>query len=461
VPLMVTAHSNLASGGWMVVVTHTGAWVTGPPAAPRRVLMDGMNPYPAGRSSRASTHLMLLVLVPLLALLAAVTPPAGADAPSSVPGAVTGAAGGWTAAVAAVEPGCHPAVEGTAAAAAGGGTVRGFAHWATVDSDCRDDRAWYFQGRRGHWSQSRSPYRGEILAVAVDRTATYLLYWAAGPSGLLDQVLLGRRLHSGRYLRPRLLSRLQGGAVDTGVQGAALVAAGGKWWAVWAQGPDAGVLPLPMLFQAKTLGGAQATRQITFRADLNTFPALALTRDRHGRPSGALLAWSNGKLVPSRIEEVLVENDDIRLARAGLSGRWSSRLVSRGSYDLQVDANLAQARGTTYLAWSRELPDGDEQTRRVLVSDNPGVTPPHVFRTPGGGPKLAVKGKTVYLMWQPLDPNTIFVARRTTGAWTGQTVAVTAGPTRFQFPLLLTVTAGKLTALVLRAGIGVFAVSER
>jgi hypothetical protein len=63
-------------------------------------------------------------------------------------------------------------------------------------------------------------------------------------------------------------------------------------------------------------------------------------------------------------------------------------------------------------------------------------------------------------MWQPLDPNTIFVARRTAGTWTGQTVGVTPGPTRFQFPLLLTVTAGKLTALVLRAGSGVFAVSE-
>jgi hypothetical protein len=53
------------------------------------------------------------------------------------------------------------------------------------------------------------------------------------------------------------------------------------------------------------------------------------------------------------------------------------------------------------------------------------------------------------------------VAKRTAGTWTGQLVGVSAGPTRFQFPLLLTVTAGKLTALVLRAGTGVFAVSER
>jgi hypothetical protein len=420
--------------------------------------VDGITDHPTDRSSRASTPLMLLVLVTLLSLAAGLTPAAGAPAPATAAG---GAGHGWTAAVAAVEPRCHPEVEGTAAAAAGGGMIRGFAHWATVDSDCRDDRAWYFQGRRGRWAQSRSPYRGEVLAVAVDRSATYLLYWAAGPSGLLDQVLLGGRLHNGRYLRPRLLSRLRGGAVDTGVQGAALVAAGGRWWAVWAQGPDAGVLPLPMLFQAKTLGGAQATRQITFRADLNTLPTLALTRDRHGRPTGALLAWSNGKLVPSRTQEVLVENDDIRLARAGLSGHWSSRLVSRGSYDLQVQANLAQARGTTYLAWNRELPDGDEQTRRVLVTDHPGVTPPHVFGTPGGGPKLAIKDKTVCLMWQALDPNSIVVARRTAGAWTGQLVVVTAGPTRFQFPLLLAVTAGKLTALVLRAGTGVFAISER
>jgi hypothetical protein len=97
----------------------------------------------------------------------------------------------------------------------------------------------------------------------------------------------------------------------------------------------------------------------------------------------------------------------------------------------------------------------------VLFTDNPGGSPPHVFRTPGGGPKIAVKGRTVSLMWQTLDPNTIFVARRTAGSWTGEAVRVTAGPTEFQIPLLLTVTAGKRTALVLRVRSGVFAVSER
>ena len=425
--------------------------------------MDGIKDPPTNRPSKASTYLVLLVVwVTLLSLLAALTPAAAALAPGGV-GAATGAArGGWAAAVAAVDPRCHPDVEGTAAAAASGGTVHGFARWAIAGSDCRDDRAWYFQGRRGHWTQSRSPYRGEMLAVAVDRTGTYLLYFGGQPTP--DRVLLGKRLHNGRYLAPRLLSRLQGAAVNTGVQGAGLVAAGGKWWAVWSQGvPADPTAPPPpaMLFQAKTIGGAQATRQITFRPAQNLVPVLALTRDRRHHPSGALLAWSNGKVVP-QTGGGFVEIHDIRLARAGLSGRWSSRLVSPGPYDVQFAGSLAWARGTTYLAWDREHPDVGEATRRVRFTDDPGVSPPHVFRTPGGGPKLAVKGTTVYLMWQTLDPNAIFVARRTAGSWTGEAVRVTAGPTEFQIPLLLTVTApGKLTALVLRVRSGVFAVTQR
>jgi hypothetical protein len=277
-------------------------------------------------------------------------------------------------------------------------------------------------------------------------------------------VLLGKRLHNGRYLAPRLLSRLQGAAVNTAVQGAALVAAGGKWWAVWSQGTPADPTAPPppaMLFQAKTIGGAQASRQITFRPAQNLVPVLALIRDRHSHPSGALLAWSNGKVVPSQTGNGFVEVHDIRLARAGLSGRWASQLVSPGPYDVQFAGSLAWARGTTYLAWDREHPDVGEATRRVLFTDNPGGSPPHVFRTPGGGPKIAVKGRSVSLMWQTLDPNTILVARRTAGIWTGEAVRVTAGPTEFQIPLLLTVTAGKRTALVLRVRSGVFAVSER
>jgi hypothetical protein len=428
--------------------------------------MDGIGRHPTPRRIlRSSGRVLLIVCAVLLAGLAL---PAWADTPARGVGAGPAAARtGWTPAVPVVDPGCHPDLTGTAAAAASsGGTVHGFAHYATGGfSDCRDDRAWYFQGRRSRWTQSRSPYQGEVLAAAADRAATYLLYLGRGPGGRFDQILLGKRLHHGRYLPPRLLSRLEGTAVNTSVQGAALVAAGGKWWAVWAQAlhdPNSEVPP-PMLFQAKTIGGAQATRQITFRPDQNTLPALALTRDGHGRVTGALLAWSNGVFVPSRQGGFNVENDDIRLARAGLSGRWSSHLVSRGTYDLQVNANLVRARRATYLAWDRQLPDGDPATRRVLFTDHPGVTPPHVFRTPGGAPKIAVKGRTVSVMWATLDPNTIFVAGRTAWSWTGQAVRVTPGPTLLQIPLLLTVSGGKLTALVLswEARNRVFAVSQR
>jgi hypothetical protein len=428
--------------------------------------MDGIGRYPTPRRTPRSSGRVLLIACAVL--LAGLALPAWAHTPGPGVGAGPAAARtGWTPAVPVVDPGCHPDLTGTAAAAASGGTVHGFAHYATEGfSDCRDDRAWYFQGRRSRWTQSRSPYQGEVLAAAADRAATYLLYLGRGPGGRFDQVLLGKRLHHGRYLPPRLLSRLEGTAVNTSVQGAALVAAGGKWWAVWAQALDDPnfEVPPPMLFQAKTIGGAQATRQITFRPDQNTLPALALTRAGHGRVTGALLAWSNGVFVPSRQGGFNVENDDIRLASAGLSGRWSSRLVSRGTYDLQLNANLVRTRRASYLAWDRELPDIDPATLRVLFTDHPGVTPPHEFRTPrGGAPKIAAKGRTVSVMWATLDPNTIFVASRTARSWTGQAVRVTPGPTQLQIPLLLTVSGGKLTALVLswETRNRVFAVSQR
>lgn len=133
-----------------------------------------------------------------------------------------------------------------------------------------------------------------------------------------------------------------------------------------------------------------------------------------------------------------------------------------GTYDLQLGATLARVRRRTYLAWDRQSPDIDPRTSRVRFTDDPsGATPLRVFATPGGAPKLAGKGKTVYLMWQTLDPNTIFVVRRTAGTCTGQTVRVTPGVTQFQVPLLLTVSGGKLTVLVLsgEARNRVFAVS--
>jgi hypothetical protein len=144
-----------------------------------------------------------VLLVACTVLLAGLALPAWAHPPGR--GAVAApAVAGWTAAVPVVDPRCHPDLGGTAAAAASGATVHGFAHWPPGEfTDCRDDRVWYFQGRRSHWTQARSPYRGDVLAAAADQTATYLLYLGRGPGGALDQVLLGRRLHRGGRLPDR------------------------------------------------------------------------------------------------------------------------------------------------------------------------------------------------------------------------------------------------------------------
>ncbi|NLT53327.1 MAG: hypothetical protein GXX79_01910, partial [Actinomycetales bacterium] len=180
-----------------------------------------------------------------------------------------------TSPVTVVDPRCEPDVGSAQAAAGPDGRVHGFA--AYVRGTCTDERMWYFEGRGSRWTQARSPYRGEVLAVADDGTGTWVLYLDT-PS--YDRVVLGRRLGRGRWARPQVLSRLVGSALGSGVQGADLVASHGRWWAVWAQG-----LPEPyasasstMLFQAKTLGGVRRAHRITGAAagQDEARPALAL-----------------------------------------------------------------------------------------------------------------------------------------------------------------------------------------
>jgi hypothetical protein len=51
-----------------------------------------------------------------------------------------------------------------------------------------------------------------------------------------------------------------------------------------------------------------------------------------------------------------------------LTALWRTR-----SYDLQLDATLAQAGRRTHLAWDRQSPDIDPRTSRVRFTDDPSV----------------------------------------------------------------------------------------
>jgi hypothetical protein len=368
----------------------------------------------------------------------------------------------WTSPVVVVDPRCQPDF-GTAVAASGAyGLVHGFANY--VRGTCGDSSAWYFQGTAGRWTQTRSPYQGDVLAVADDGTSTWILY-LDGRS--YDRVLLGRRLHTGRWFFPPVLSRLVGSAVGSGVQGASLVASGGRWWAVWAQAlPDPqSSSPATTLFQAKTLGGTQSAHRITSvtSAYPESRPALALTRDAHGRPTGAVLAWARD--VGSHA--AFVENDELWCGRAGLGGRWTTSTwlsVPAAAHPYALTPALARVGGTTWMAWARQSMDVEAPVdSRVLVTSDPahaGSARP--FATGGSNVVVAATTTRVDLAWQATDVATIAVATRKAGRWSARIVQ--PGPDEIRVrPLLVTSANGRLTVLFQSQDTNgrLFAITER
>lgn len=364
-----------------------------------------------GRLRRTRIVAALILSIPPAATgLAA---PAATAAPAR-PGA------SWSSPVTALDPGCEPDFSSAAATADAAGRIHGFASF--VRGTCTGDPLWYAEGRSGRWTQELSPYHGEVLATAADATGSWLLYLDAGG---YDRVMLTRRSPTGRWSPPRTLSRLEGSAVGSGVQGAALVAADGRWWAVWAQAlPDPeSSSPATRLFQAKTLGGTRSARPIgAVPATMQeTGPALALVTDRRGRPAGAVLTWARD--VEGAVTHT--QNDQLRYARAGLDGRWSARVsVPAGPTPAALHPALFRSAGTTWLAWQRQSLDLDgPATSDILISRHPaapGAAP--VFTAAGGAPVIGAGAGRVAVAWPTADRGGIVVATRAGAGWATHTV---------------------------------------
>jgi hypothetical protein len=144
-----------------------------------------------------------------------------------VPG-TAGAAGSWRPALALVRP---PA--GTAAVAGEYG-ADGLFHGFTTERG-QAQTVLYLQGTGARWARSVSPYRGLVLAAAVDGGATYVMY--EPPSGGLS---LGVRTAAGKYLPARGLWTLPPGDplenrnVQLVYTGARLFVHNGHWQAFWS-----------------------------------------------------------------------------------------------------------------------------------------------------------------------------------------------------------------------------------
>ena len=192
-----------------------------------------------------------------------------------------------------------------AAAVDEGGLVHGF---ATVTGRAPGEVR-YFEGRGSSWTVLATPYRGDVLSVAVDRTGTYVLHRAA------DGLRLSKRLRDGRWTGGHLLVP-QAAVPPVASVEADLVAVDGRWWAVWSWLPAAQM----DVFEAGTVGGAFRTGRVTGSLAPDRAPTLALT------PGGAALVWQRG--------------GDLWTATAERPGAWTGSrplVVAASAPDLVVD----------------------------------------------------------------------------------------------------------------------------
>jgi hypothetical protein len=260
------------------------------------------------------------------------------------------------------------------------GMVRGFVEFE--GGTLGDDRPiTYYEGSGTHWTTLPSPYRGAVMGVAWDGSATYLLY-AAG-----DGIRITKHTASG-FTGGRVISPYDGNLSPSGD----VVAAGGNWWAVWNEpvGPG-GEFAQTDLFQALTLGRGHFhdginRQRITFDPLMDGNPSLTLAPDG-GSGGHAVLAWT-------RDDGMRGESSAIRFARAAFDGRWSSQLYRTGGH---------WAAAPDLFTYGPQVFAAYQLDGRIIQATNPpaGVVT-NRFRTPGGGPRVASSYGHTFVAWTSL-----------------------------------------------------------
>jgi hypothetical protein len=307
------------------------------------------------------------------------------------------AADSFSAPTTVVAPPCA-AGAGRSDAAIGASTIRGFASF-----DACSRAIYYFQGGTQGYTRVLSPYRGVVLGVDADETATYLVYLMTDTAGNASGIGVTKRSHAGAFAATRVLSTAAGSQVVTPT--ADIGAEGGKWWAVWTEqvGPGGEFAP-QQLFQAKTYGTAADHQQITFTgSDVdNTEPSISLDG------LGAVMAWTR-QTAPA------ADGPSVLRISTNSDTTWTSRVFSDvGTHNRTAD--VKRIAGFTFLTWVR---DGyiveSENTTGTWTSD--------VFTHPGDRPRVAASFGSVFVAWTAA--NGVFYARGNTGSqsFSGQYVS--------------------------------------
>ena len=178
-----------------------------------------------------------------------------------------------------------------------------------------------------------------------------------------------------------------------------VVAAAGRWWAVWSEEfgsfVPGGPVPQTELFQRHTLLGVQGRTRVTFATTLDdTQPTLALLA---GRPT---MVWTRGS--------ASAQNDLWIGQTAG--GPWQAHpLATLGNQNTHAD--MAVSAGVTWVTWNR---DG-----QIAVADNgSGTFASRLFTGPAGQASVAVSGTHGFVSWHTGNTDRVMIAERAGSTWT-------------------------------------------
>jgi hypothetical protein len=330
-----------------------------------------------------------LVLVPALAALVVV----GLAAPAG--------AAPLRRATALRVPGCDVVAGWTRLTQDSNGIAHGFAALRCGDTYGRIN---YLEGTGATWRTTRAPWTGRPLATASDTTGTYLLFERTADVGGVGQqsAYIAKRTPAGRFLPPRRIGQLRRGWQLTS---GSVVAAGGRWWAVWSEEQPADVggwVPVPGdLYQARTLGRTQLRTRITTDPGQDDTPHLLL---RAGNGAAPVLYWRR--------------HTSTMVATTTPAGPWRSRQFKA---DLDTIYSARVAGTATYLAWDTYLSASNPPPyREVRVTDNASgrFRTTIIGRSNGDyGPFIGVSKGRVFVSWET----------GTVGTTRGAQLAVRAG----------------------------------
>ena len=277
----------------------------------------------------------------------------------------------------------------------------------------------FFRYRGGSASSATTGYVGNVLASTWDGADTAFVIFKNA-----NRLRLGRRTLSTGAMSSSIV--LATGAGSKGFT-ADIVAAAGKYWAVWSKPTNSTTGAQTELWQQRTLNGTAGPTRITFTA----------SNIDDDQPS---VAYADGKLTLAWHRRTVQGFDGPEVIRLGTStgGRPTAANIT-ANREGQQRPSVAVVSGHTYVAWSDSGPriglmlrDNASGSWKTQEAANGFV---HIL-------DIAVSRGTVFLAYNEGDRPQVNVAERR-GSWT--TTSLTNGVPHT--PVAVTAANGKATVL--------------